>query len=61
MRGEFKGFFIMKQIYNEALAELFPTTSRVYPLHFFRSTTLAAFGHDSVTTEESTVKGRLIC
>ena len=44
MRGEFKGFFIMKQIYNEALTELFSTTSRVYPLHFFRSTTLAAFG-----------------
>ena len=35
MRGEFKGFFIMKQIYNEALTELFSTTSRVYPYTSF--------------------------
>ena len=35
MRGEFKGFFIMKQIYNETLAELFLITSRVYPYTSF--------------------------
>ena len=35
MRGEFKGFFIMKQIYNEALTELFSTASRVYPCTSF--------------------------
>ena len=35
MRGEFKGFFIMKQMYNEALTKLFSTTSRVYPYTSF--------------------------
>ena len=35
MRGEFKRFFIMKQKYNEALTELFSTTSRVYPYTSF--------------------------
>ena len=43
MRGEFKGFFIMKQIYNEALIDwaLLDYVSCL-PLYFFR--TLAAFG-----------------
>ena len=35
MRGEFKGFFIMKKVYNEALTELFSTTSRAYPYTSF--------------------------
>ena len=30
-----KGFFIMRQIYNEALTELFSTTSHVYPYTSF--------------------------
>ena len=43
MRGEFKGFFIMKQIYNEPLIDwaLLDYVSCL-PLYFFR--TLAAFG-----------------
>ena len=56
MRGEFKGLFIMKQIYNDALTELFSTTSRVYPY-----TSFVVLLWDSVTTEQSTVKGRFIC